>query len=258
MQRIEIPRVNVLGVGINAIDMPDALHLFQCWLGSGTKGYVCVTGVHGVMEGQKDPTFRRILNESLLTTPDGMPTVWVGKLQGFRNMARVFGPDLMNEVCRLSVENGYSHFFYGGRPGVAEQLKAVMTKRFPGLRVAGTFTPPFGSLSSQEETQLSELVAKSKPDIFWVGLSTPKQERFMAEYNQKIQTRIMVGVGAAFDLHTGSFKDAPYWMKQAGLQWLHRLAQDPRRLWKRYLLNNPMFLWKISLQLAHLTNHSLQ
>jgi N-acetylglucosaminyldiphosphoundecaprenol N-acetyl-beta-D-mannosaminyltransferase len=257
MQRHEVPRANVLGVGVSAIDMSQALSLIRSWLGNGGKGYVCVTGVHGVMEAQEDPSFRRILNESLLTTPDGMPTVWIGKSQGFRKMGRVFGPELMYQVCCLSVENGYSHFFYGGRPGVAEQLKERMTKSIPRLRVVGTYTPPFRSLSCQEEVHLRELVAETKPDIFWVGLSTPKQERFMAEYSHKIQTKIMVGVGAAFDLHAGLVKDAPEWMKSAGLQWLHRLAQDPARLWRRYLVNNPKFLWKISLQLTRLSKYSL-
>jgi len=253
----EVPRANVLGVGVSAINMAQALSLFESWLASGHKGYVCVTGVHGVMEAQRDPGFRRILNESLLTTPDGIPTVWVGRLQGFKKMDRVFGPDLMYEVCRLSVENGYSHFFYGGRPGVAEQLKEVMTNSFPRLRVVGTYTPPFGPLGSQEQEYLLKHVAKSRPDIFWVGLSTPKQEKFMAEYRHKIQSKIMVGVGAAFDLHVGLLKDAPNWVKSSGLQWLHRLVQDPWRLWKRYLLNNPKFLWRISLQLTRLSKYSL-
>ena len=253
-----VPRANVLGVGVNAVNMTLTLGLFEQWLRNGAKGYVCVTGVHGVMEAQKDPGFRRILNESLLTTPDGMPTVWVGKFQGFREMARVFGPDLMYEVCRLSVEKGYSHFFYGGRPGVAELLKARLTIGIPGLIVAGTYTPPFGPLNPQDEERLFALVAETKPDIFWVGLSTPKQERFMAEYCERIQTKIMVGVGAAFDLHTGLIKDAPNWIKLAGLQWLHRLMQDPLRLWKRYLVNNPRFLWKIALQLSGLSGHSLE
>jgi N-acetylglucosaminyldiphosphoundecaprenol N-acetyl-beta-D-mannosaminyltransferase len=257
MHGCEVPRANVLGVGISAINMAQALDLFESWLGNDVKGYVCVTGVHGVMEAQKDPSFRRILNESLLTTPDGMPTVWVGKYQGFKTMGRVFGPDLMYEVCRLSVENGYSHFFYGGRPGVAGQLKATMTSAIPGLRVVGMYTPPFGPLSPQEEARLFELVAEAKPDIFWVGLSTPKQERFMAAYGRKLQTKIMVGVGAAFDLHTDLIKDAPNWVKSSGLQWLHRLVQDPFRLWSRYLINNPQFLWKIALQLAHLSEYSL-
>jgi N-acetylglucosaminyldiphosphoundecaprenol N-acetyl-beta-D-mannosaminyltransferase len=253
----EVARANVLGVGISAINMDQALSLFGSWLGNDVKGYVCVTGVHGVMEAQKDPRFRRILNQSLLTTPDGMPTVWVGKFQGFQKMGRVFGPDLMYEVCRLSVENKYSHFFYGGRPGVAEHLKTKLTDAIPGLVVAGTYTPPFGPLGPQEEAQLFDLVAKAKPNVFWVGLSTPKQERFMAEYNHKIPTKIMVGVGAAFDLHTGSIKDAPDWVKSSGLQWLHRLMQDPFRLWRRYFENNPKFLWKIALQLTHLSEYSL-
>ncbi len=257
MRSRDVPRANVLGVGISAINMAEALSLFETWLSSGGRGYVCVTGVHGVMEAQRDPAFRRILNESLLTTPDGMPTVWVGRLQGFSNMDRVFGPDLMREVCRLSIEYDYSHFFYGGRPGIAEQLKTAMTKRFPGLRVVGTYAPPFGPMSPEEEESLLELVARSKPDIFWVGLSTPKQERFMAKYSGKIYTKIMVGVGAAFDLHTGLIKDAPDWVKFSGLQWLHRLAQDPRRLWKRYLINNPKFLWKLTLQLTHVSHYSL-
>ena len=257
MLTYEAPRANVLGVGISAINMAQAVSLFESWLGNGVKGYVCVTGVHGVMEAQKDPSFRRILNQSLLTTPDGMPTVWVGKLQGFREMGRVFGPDLMYAVCRLSVDKGYRHFFYGGRPGVAEQLRANLTSAIPHLRVAGTYTPPFGPLSAQEEARLIDLVAEAKPDIFWVGLSTPKQERFMAEYSHKIQAKLMVGVGAAFDLHSGLIKDAPDWVKSSGLQWLHRLVQDPRRLWRRYLVNNPRFLWKISLQLAGLSEYSL-
>jgi len=257
MQLPELPRANVLGVGVSAINMEQALGLFSSWLGNGARGYVCVTSVHGVMEAQGDPDFRKILNRSLLTTPDGMPTVWVGRFQGFRKMGRVFGPDLMNEVCRLSDGSGYRHFFYGGRPGVAEKLKSVMVSRFPRLNVVGTYTPPFGPLSKQEETYLLQLVAESKPDVFWVGLSTPKQERFMAEYCHKLQTKIMVGVGAAFDLHTGSIKDAPHWMKKAGLQWLHRLVQEPSRLWRRYLVNNPQFLWNVTLQLTRLSKYYL-
>jgi N-acetylglucosaminyldiphosphoundecaprenol N-acetyl-beta-D-mannosaminyltransferase len=258
MQSPDLPRTNVLGVGVNAINMEQALSLFDSWLSNGVRGYVCVTGVHGVMEAQKDRNFRSILNNSLLTTPDGAPTVWVGKLQGYKAMGRVFGPDLMNEVCRLSAQKGYTHFFYGGRPGVAERLKAVMTAKFPPLRVVGTYTPPFGPLSHQEEVRLCELVSETKPDVLWVGLSTPKQERFMAQYSDKIQSKIMVGVGAAFDIHTGFIKDAPGWIKKLGMQWLHRLLQDPSRLWKRYLVNNPQFMWKITLQMTRFSKYDLK
>jgi N-acetylglucosaminyldiphosphoundecaprenol N-acetyl-beta-D-mannosaminyltransferase len=257
MQQPELPRANVLGVGVSAVNMEQAIGLFRSWFGNGARGYVCVTSVHGVMEAQKDPGLRQILNRSLLTTPDGMPTVWVGKLQGFSKMDRVYGPDLMAGVCRLSCEKGYTHFLCGGGPGIAGRLKEALTARFPGLKVVGTYTPPFRPLNAEEETELFEQVSRVKPDIFWVGLSTPKQERFMAQYLPKIEAKIMVGVGAAFDYHTGMIKDSPAWMKRAGLQWAHRLAQDPGRLTKRYLRHNPAFLWKIGLQLVGLSKYTL-
>lgn len=253
----ELPRANVLGVGVNAINLDVALSLFESWLDNGARGYVCVTGVHGVMEAQRDPAFRKILNRSLLTTPDGVPTVWVGRLQGFSGMGHVCGPDLMAHVCRMSCQKGYTHYLYGGGPGTADRLKQALTARFPSLNVVGTYTPPFRPLNWEEEQDLLRQVENVKPDIFWVGLSTPKQERFMAEYLQKVQAKIMVGVGAAFDIHTGNLKDSPKWMQTAGLAWVHRLSQEPFRLARRYLRNNPEFLWKVSLQLAGFSKYPL-
>jgi N-acetylglucosaminyldiphosphoundecaprenol N-acetyl-beta-D-mannosaminyltransferase len=216
-----------------------------------------MAGVHGVMEAQKDADYQSILNRSFMTAADGMPLVWLGRLQGFTRMHRVYGPDYLTEVCRMSVDRGYRHFLYGGDEGVAELLATELTQRFPGLQIAGTYTPPFRPLLRGEETDLTELVALTKPDIFWVGLGTPKQERFMAHYQDKLDSRVMIGVGAAFDIHTGRTKDAPTWMKSAGLQWLHRLAQEPRRLWRRYLFNNPRFLWSATLQLLRIRNYSV-
>jgi N-acetylglucosaminyldiphosphoundecaprenol N-acetyl-beta-D-mannosaminyltransferase len=252
-------RANVLGIGIgvDAIDMLQALARIESLITRGPKGYMCVTGVHGIMEAQKDAGFRQILNQAVLNVPDGMPTVWVGRPQGFSEMRRVFGPDLMLAVCAQAVGRGYRHFFYGGSPGVAEKLAAVLTSRCPGMRVVGTYTPPFRPLDAAESRQLRAAIARAQPDITWVGLSTPKQERFMAAYAAQLDTKLMVSVGAAFDLHTGRMRDAPVWVKRAGLQWLHRLFQDPRRLWKRYLINNSAFLWKISAQLIGLTNYEL-
>lgn len=252
-----LPRANVLGVGVHAIDMRRALGVFQSAVEECRKGYICVTGVHGIMEAQKNPDFLAILNRSLLTTPDGVPTVWVGRWQGYSQMQRVCGPELMLEVCAMSVGKGYTHFLYGGADGVAEQLKASLLRRLPGLRIVGTYTPPFRPLNEAEKEDLCARVASVKPDIFWVGLSTPKQERFMADYLPHLDTRVMVGVGAAFDFHTGRIEDAPAWMKKAGLQWLHRLSQEPGRLWKRYLLNNPRFVASIFLQFAGLRKYEL-
>ncbi len=255
MASVNPSRVNVLGVGVHAVNMERALSVLDSALANSRKGYICVTGVHGVMEAQRDPSFRAILNQSLLTTPDGVPTVWVGRVAGFSQMGRVFGPDFMLEVCARSVSKGWTHFLYGGEPGVAEHLKETLELRFPGLRLTGTYTPPFRPLSPQERVELQKMVARVSPDIFWVGLSTPKQERFMAEYLPELDTKVMIGVGAAFDLHTGRIKDAPAWIKNHGLQWLHRLCQDPGRLWKRYLRNNPEFLFRITFQLLGLTKY---
>ena len=235
----------MLGVGVHALDMHQAVEESEGLLASGRKGYVCVTGVHGVMESRADPQLRAILNGAFLCVPDGMPTVWVGRLQGHRSMQRVYGPDYMLAICRLSLSRRYRHFFYGGTPGVAEKLAANLLAQMPELQIAGTYTPPYGPLDARQESELVAVVANARPDIFWVGLSTPKQERFMAEYLERLDVKLMAGVGAAFDLHAGLRNDAPIWMKSAGLQWLHRLYQEPRRLGPRYLKNNPRFIWKI-------------
>jgi N-acetylglucosaminyldiphosphoundecaprenol N-acetyl-beta-D-mannosaminyltransferase len=250
-----LPRVNILGVGVSAIDMPRAVDMVTSAVSQGRKGYVCVTGVHGIMEAQKDAAFRTILNRSFLTTPDGMPTVWIGRLNSYTRMRRVYGPDFMLNVCSASVERGYTHFLYGGVEGVADQLKAELTRKFPGLKIVGTYTPPFRPLNAAEGADLQSRISQLRPDFFWVGLSTPKQERFMAEYLPKLDTRVMVGVGAAFDIHTGRAQDSPDWVKNAGLQWLHRLLQEPSRLWKRYLINNPAFIWKMTSQLLGITKY---
>lgn len=237
--------------------MTEAIHQSDEFLQGGYRGYICVTGVHGVMEAQDDEQFRQIVNSSFLTTPDGMPTVWLGRLQGLSNMTRVYGPDFMLEMCKISIDRGYKHFLYGGKPGIAEQLKEELTLRFPGLQIVGTYTPPFRQLTPQEEIDLENQLAQAQPDILWCGLSTPKQERFMATYSGRLPVNLMVGVGAAFDINSGNLKDAPKWMKAAGLQWLHRMIKEPRRLATRYLKNNPRFLWLIFLQLTGIHRYSI-
>ena len=249
---------DVLGVDISAINMDRAIDLAQRWIATGDSAYICMTGVHGVMEAQSNSQLRRVLNCAFMNAPDGMPMSWVGWLQGHRQMDRVYGPDFMANLCRLSVAKGYRHYLYGGQPGVAQSLKTALEKRFPGLQIVGSYTPPFRSLKPDEESELLRDVQNAKPDILWVGLSTPKQEYFMAEYVKRLHVPLLIGVGAAFDFHTGRIREAPAWIKRAGLQWLHRLLQDPRRLWKRYLVNNPLFLCRIALQLLKLRSHEHQ
>ena len=208
------------------------------------------------MEAQTSDEFRNILNQSFLTTPDGMPTVWLGGIHGHREMSRVYGPDYMLGLCERSVTPGYRHFLYGGKPGVAEELAAELRRRYPGIQIVGMYSPPFRPLNEAEELNLKAELEALNVDILWCGLSTPKQERFMARYCQVLPVKLMVGVGAAFDLLSGNLDEAPDWMKKAGLQWLFRLVKEPRRLWRRYLINNPRFVWYTILQLTHLKRYS--
>lgn len=239
---------NVLNVPIHAINMPAALHHLANVLTNNKRGYVCLAGVHGVMEAQRDTTLIRTYENAALVTPDGMPTVWVGHLQGHKHMQQVTGPDLMLALMQSDDFAHCTHFLYGGKEGVAEELREQLTTRFPHIKIIGTYTPPFGELSLQEERKVIQAINAAKPDILWVGISTPRQERFMENYLPKLDVKLMFGVGAAFDFHTGRISDCAPWIKRCGMQWLHRLLQDPRRLWKRYLRNNPAFLLAITLQ----------
>ena len=241
-------RVNVLGVGISVINLRTALDAIAAAVRERRKGYICVTGVHGVMEAQDDDGFKKILNAAFLCTPDGMPMVWAGKLDGQREMSRVYGPDLMLDVCAWSEMSGAKHFFYGGADGVAELLAKKLKEKFPKLQVVGTYTPPFRALNADEVKSLSAQISATSPDILWVGLSTPKQEKFMAEFLPKLDVTLMLGVGAAFDFHTGRMAQAPRWMQRSGLEWFYRLCSEPGRLWKRYLRNNPLFVLNFFLQ----------
>ena len=249
------PRVDVLGVGVSAVNLPQAVDAIAQWVEGGDAQYVCVTGVHGVMESQRDPDLKDIHNRSGMTTPDGMPLVWCGRYAGVRAMDRVYGPDLMLEVCRRSVIEGWSHFFYGAGPGVAEALAARLVSRFPGMKVAGTLTPPFRDLSEDETAAFVEAINASAADIVWVGLSTPKQERWMAAMRPRIGAPVLIGVGAAFDIHAGNLRQAPRWMQRTGTEWVFRLAVEPKRLWRRYSRIVPGFIVSVLRERPRLLSH---
>jgi len=240
----------VLGVPVDTLDMKSAVARVQEEYEGGRKGYICLIGVHGIMEAQRDPDLAQVYACATLMVPDGMPTVWVGHRQGFPKMQRVTGPDLMLEIFRRKEFAQCTHFLYGGKQGVAEELQSNLKKRFPWVRIVGTHTPPYRDLTHEEETSLAARIRALRPDMIWVGISTPRQERFMMRILPLLDSSLMFGVGAAFDFHTGHIKDAPQWVKRAGMQWLHRLIQDPRRLFWRYFRNNSAFLWHIGLQLT--------
>tara|TARA_B100000900_G_scaffold197824_1_gene167524 strand:+ start:3032 stop:3892 length:861 start_codon:yes stop_codon:yes gene_type:complete len=261
-------RVNVLGVGISPVNLETAEDLIFNAIDSGQQGYVGVTGVHGVSEAQNDSKFKDILNNTFINTPDGMPMVWYARLYGFEKVSRVYGPDLMLNICARSVDRKVKHFFYGGGEGVADLLKEKLEKKFPGIEIVGTYTPPFRPLTNDEEIEVRNLINISGAHCVWVGLSTPKQEKFMSGFLNRFGAnesgdsslkgpKVFFGVGAAFDFHAGLIPQAPNWMQQSGLEWLYRLYKEPKRLWKRYLKNNPLFLFRALLQIFGVKKYTL-
>lgn len=249
----DVPRYNVLGVGVSALTLAQARDLVVGTRGQHRRGYICLGTAHGLTEAQRDPELRRIYNASWLTTPDGMPLVWLGP----RGVERVYGPDLMLAVCDAGRATGLRHYFYGGVPGVAETLREKLSARFPGLTVSGTFTPSFDPFNAGELAAVCEDIARVRPDVVWVGLGTPKQERFMAAQWQTLDAGVLIGVGAAFDFHSGRVRQAPRWMQRSGLEWLFRLGTEPRRLGSRYLVTNPLFAARVLAQKLGLKNYPL-
>lgn len=250
-------RVNVLGVGISPLNIPLTVAAMARAIEHRSKGYICVTGVHGVSEAQTQPALRAIFNASFLNTPGGMPMVWLGKLAGHPDTDRVDGPALLQQACRASAQTGWRHFLYGGAPGVAERLASCLHARYPHLQVVGTYTPPFRPLNAEEKEALQGQVAAARPDIIWVGLSTPKQEAFMAEALPWLDTTLMVGVGVAFDVLSGRLRHSPRWLQRCGMEWLFRFFQAPRRFFKRYFKNNPAFVTRILLQKSGVRRYPL-
>jgi N-acetylglucosaminyldiphosphoundecaprenol N-acetyl-beta-D-mannosaminyltransferase len=253
-----LPTANILGVGVSAVNMAMALRILEDWIERREPHYVCVTGVHGVMESQKDAELRRIHNRAGLVTPDGMPLVWLSRALGYPYVERVYGPDLLLAFCRLAEEARYRIFFYGGHEAVPELLAARLLQKYPGLQVAGRYSPPFRELSGEEEEEIYRMINAAGPDVVFVGLSTPKQERWMARARASLEAPVLIGVGAAFDFHSGTKKQAPQWMRRSGLEWFYRLLQEPRRLGRRYLVNNPLFVLSVIRQLAGLKSYSIE
>ena len=250
-------RVNILGVGVCPVSQAAALARIDRWIANSDRQYVCVSGIHGVMESQRDDGLRAIHNAAGMVVPDGMPLVWLSRLWGGSGVERVYGPDLLLACCDRSLTAGYRHYFYGGGPRVPDLLMARLQARFPGLVVAGGYSPPFRPLTPEEDAEVIRRINAARPDIVWVGLSTPKQERWMAEHRDRVEAPVFIGVGAAFDFHAGLKRQAPRWMQRTGLEWLFRLLAEPRRLWRRYLRNNPLFVWNVLLQGLGLRHYEL-
>jgi N-acetylglucosaminyldiphosphoundecaprenol N-acetyl-beta-D-mannosaminyltransferase len=240
---VKLERESILGVEISALNMDLALECLEGWIGGNKGRYVCVVPAHSLMDAVDDPEFRVLLNTSDLATPDGMPLVWILRSRGYDYVERVYGPDLMMTVFDRFQGKGCKHFFYGGEPGVADELAVKMKARFRDLQIVGTYSPPFRALTEEEQAQVIEKIRETQADIVWVGISSPKQEFWMASHKDLLDA-VLIGVGAAFDFLSGHKRQAPRWIQKIGLEWLFRWLQEPRRLWPRYS-QYPRFVWLV-------------
>lgn len=226
-------KVSLLGTGVDAVDLDATLGIIQNLIEKKGKGYICLAPAHNLMACRADARLRAVFNRSSLSVPDGMGTVWFLRLMG-KKAGRVYGPDLMLAASKRGEGQGWRHFFLGGAPGVAERVIARLQKNTSNIQVAGVLAPPFGSQYSSDLAAMVTQINLSKADILWVALGSPKQEMWMAENRDKLETATLIGVGAAFDFLSGAKAQAPVWMQRAGLEWLFRLITEPRRLWRRY------------------------
>jgi N-acetylglucosaminyldiphosphoundecaprenol N-acetyl-beta-D-mannosaminyltransferase len=241
----------VLGVRVNAVQIPDVVTQMERWISERNRcHFIAVTGMHGVTEAQHDPCFKQVLNSADLVVPDGMPLVWLGRRHGYDLQRRVYGPELMQTFCHVTGSK-YRHFFYGGMIGVPGRLAGRLASQF-GINVVGTYSPPFRTLSTEEDEEILAMIHGARPDVLWIGLSTPKQEHWMYVHRPKLRVPVIIGVGAAFDINSGRAKQAPNWMREHGLECLFRLLQEPRRLWRRYLVYGSEFAWSVTLELLSL------
>ncbi len=237
---------DVLGVPVTVTSHARASTTIRSWSQDDRGRFVCIRDVHGIMQARADAGLKALHAEAAMVTPDGMPLVWIGKWRGLP-VERTCGPDLIDVVLRDGTGTGLRHFLYGGLPGVAERLRMVFEVRHAGVSIVAAETPPFHEPDDSELRELARLIAESRADIVWVGLPTPKQEYLMRRLAPLVGATL-IGVGAAFDFHSGAVPRAPQWMQRSGLEWLFRLASEPRRLWRRYLIMAPRFVVALALE----------
>jgi N-acetylglucosaminyldiphosphoundecaprenol N-acetyl-beta-D-mannosaminyltransferase len=238
----EPKRLNILGVGVSAANTDLAIRVIEGWIQEGWRDYATLSGVHGIMESVRDDKIRQLHNRAGLVLPDGMPLVWLLRKGGFDLADRVYGPDLMLALFERSVETGHRHYLYGATSRTLNLLQTNLKRRFPGAAIVGAHAPPFRPAGESEQAEVLEAINRSGAEIIWVGLSTPKQELWMANHRDRLSAPALIGVGAAFDFHAGLVRQAPRRVQRMGLEWAFRLAMEPGRLAKRYLCNNPAFI----------------
>ncbi len=241
----------ILDVSIKPINYLSATHQILIWAREGSSRIVFAANVHMLMEAHDSPAYKKIINSADIVTPDGMPLVWMMRVKGHPDQQRVYGPTLMLHVLESAARENIPVGFYGSSPQVLQSLLARMQSKFPNLKIAYSFSPPFQEINQEEDAEIIKRINASFAQILFVGLGCPKQEKWMADHRGRINA-VMLGVGAAFDFHAGIKSQAPAWMQNIGLEWLYRLATEPRRLWRRYLYHNPRFIILAILDLVEL------
>lgn len=239
-------RTDILGVPVSLTDIATAVAEIGRPVDERAGGYVCAADVNSIMQAQRNSAHMDALHAARVVLPDGTPLVWAARMRGHRDIKRVPGPDIMLALCASGLDKGWRHYFYGGAEGVVEDLAATLSRQFPGLEVAGMQSPPFRKLSDAELDSSIAAINAADPHIVWVGLGCPKQEIWMRENVTRLRGAVVIGVGAAFNFHSNRVRRAPVWMRNNGLEWLHRLGSEPQRLWRRYLLLGPEFLLRVT------------
>ena len=234
----------ILKTKINVTNMAETLQYLTKNLENLRGKYICVSNVHTTVMSYEDEQYRNIQNSAAMVLPDGKPLSVVSRLRGYKEAQKVSGPDLMPEMFKVSEEKGYTHYFYGSTEETLKKLEKTLMERYPKLKIVGRYSPPFRPLTKEEDEEIIRQINEVSPDFIWVGLGAPKQEQWMYAHRDKL-CGVMLGVGAGFDFHAGTVKRAPVWMQKCGLEWLYRLTQDPKRLFKRYVVTNTKFLWLI-------------
>ena len=242
VDKSSIPTVNILGVEIAAINMNWLLRFTVKNIKEVSGDYICVSNVHTTVTSYEDEEYRNIQNGGLMAIPDGGPLSSVGRRRGAKNMSRTTGPSYMGEIYKISTQYGWKHYFYGSTQETLDKLRVELEREYPGLQIAGMYSPPFRPLTNEEDQKIVEAINMAAPDFLWVGLGAPKQEKWMAAHQGRVKG-LMVGVGAGFDFFAGNIKRAPEWMQKTNLEWFYGLVQDPKRLFKRYFMTNSKFIW---------------
>lgn len=247
LDKSQIPTCNIMGVNIAAINMKWLLAYTEQHIKELSGDYMCVSNVHTTVTSYEEPEYCAIQNGGIMAIPDGGPLSTVGRKRGFNEMSRTTGPSYMAEIFAMSTQNGYRHYFYGSTEKTLEALYQKLNEQYPGIQIAGMYSPPFRLLTDQEDADIVERINEANPDFVWIGLGAPKQEKWMAAHQGRVNG-FMVGVGAGFDYFAGNIERAPLWMQKSNLEWFYRLIQDPRRLFNRYWHTNTKFIWNAFLK----------